>query len=124
MTTTAPMPPLASEVLEQLDPNIRRVVATLRAHGFDTFDSGDGSAFDEKEAFYGEGTCIPAPHVHIAVTPEALVSEADRLMALVSTWRLPAVPNQVPDLGVEAVYMPSTGTAALALVGITDEMVP
>ena len=34
--------PLTPEETEALDPGIRRLVTLLRAHGFETTDSGDG----------------------------------------------------------------------------------
>ncbi len=63
--------------LNELDPGIRRTVAFLREHGFDTTDSGDGvSKFQPDSRWYvpdDPEAWSQAPHVVIRTTPDALV---------------------------------------------------
>lgn len=62
--------PLTPEREEDVAESVRELVVRLRAEGFDTFDSGDGSS----EFPYGN----PFPHVFIAVEPSRLVAETER----------------------------------------------
>lgn len=85
-----------------LDPGIRDVVVALRAMGFETTDSGDGSKPPGERV-------MDDPHVFIRVAPESIVSEARRLRA-----RAPHLPYRY--VKVEASYDPDNGIAVLALI--------
>jgi len=93
---------------EELDPGIRKVVRWLNDNGFKTVDSGDGrTKFTEDGKPLPEwesgdpdfDMVIPHPHVVIEVTPEALVSETDRLHRLVQE-RVAVEPIGFDDEGV------------------------
>lgn len=86
-----------------LDPGIRELVRVLRAAGFDTTDSGDGS-----KATWQEGA-LPFRHVVAQVEPGRLIVEAHRLMAVA------AQAGYAPGWRVEASYSPWDGVALLVL---------
>lgn len=108
--------------LETLDPGIRRTVAWLRAHGFNTTDSGDGVT---KLAADPPMECaLDYPHVAILVEPHDLVDAADRLLALLLAA---GVSMPVPSMDVfrpciEASYCPVQGAALIVLCGVNDAM--
>lgn len=65
-----PVAPLSPETVALLDPGIRDVVVMLRAHGFDTTDSGDGAS---KADAILSGDALPFPHVHVALSMKGVV---------------------------------------------------
>jgi hypothetical protein len=72
---------LSDQVIADLDPGIRAVVTLVRAHGFETTDSGDGMS---KAADYD---CrLDFPHVFCVVSPERLIAEVQRLKSLMPDW--------------------------------------
>ena len=94
--------------LNDLDAGIRFTVRFLRAHGFDTCDSGDGSKAGTMEG------ALDVPHVFIRSTPETLIRDADRLRELVA---------RIPHAEIQATYDPKIagrGAAILALMMVCD----
>ena len=82
--------------ISQLDPGIRHMVAYLRGLGFQTTDSGDGvSKPRDERAFH-------VPHVACAVTPKAMVREANLLFVVLG-----------PGWTVQASYDPKDKSAVL-----------
>lgn len=66
---------LTEEVRKSLNPGIVKTVEWLNSHGFETCDSGDGETHDF--------ACdLQIPYVHMKVEPSKLVSECQRLQAL------------------------------------------
>lgn len=117
MKTTPPLPPLSDDVLDGIDPSVRGLVVTLRDHGFNTIDSGDGVTPKDCET-------NPVPHVIMQVDPSQLVAEADRLVELVASWGLASL-NTAPDgQGIDACYLPASKRAHLVLWGMTDAVLP
>lgn len=99
----------------QLNPGIRRVVAFLRDHGFDTRDSGDGETH--------EHACDQdVPYVFIAVEPDDLVAEARRLRKLL--LKAGVVTHPLDEDGtlacIEATYNPAHPLAVLTLWNVSD----
>lgn len=92
---------------EQLDPGIIGLVALLRAHGFETTDSGDGVSKKAK----GIDDALPYPHVFCVVDPDRLVIEAKR------AWHTLNVYPEYEDLSIEASYSPDDNAAILAIYG-------
>lgn len=119
MRPPAPVKPLAPEQIETLNPGVRKLVPFLRAHGFDTFDSGDGVTHECGDMD------LPWPYVHISVAPEKIASEARRLLALARSQGWP-IREQTPDgpSTVEAQHFPlakaSEHVAILSLYHVTD----
>lgn len=105
---------------DELSPDIRNVVRMLREYGFDTTDSGDGSRFAA-----GDEQGYPVPMVAIKVSPADLVSETDRLLALLRLKRIP-VTAPGPELGfevcIEASYEPCSGLGLIVLTGLDDTL--
>lgn len=85
-----------------LDPGVRELVRELRAAGFDTTDSGDGSKVTWQEG------ALPFRHVVAQVEPADLIREAHRLQALAGHLGL-------TGWGIEASYSPADGVALLVL---------
>jgi hypothetical protein len=82
----------------ELDPGIRDVVRVMREAGFDTTDSGDGVSKPK------DGMCVlEYPHVFAMTEPARMVSEADRLVALLG-----------PEWDVDVSYSPRDGKAILS----------
>lgn len=99
----------------ELDPGIRETVRWLRAHGFDTCDSGDGETKD-----IDDDCALDVPHVFMEVEPaEELKMEADRLVRLVDTLKLPMAIYE-ESVHIEATYDPVDGIALLMLQGLDD----
>lgn len=67
-------PPLSPEEVEALSPGIRDLVVALRAAGFHTTDSGDGSAHAE-----GMSCAVPYKMVAMLVGRDEMADETDRL---------------------------------------------
>lgn len=99
--------------IQELDPGIRGVVTWLRLCGFETTDSGDGVS---KTQMIESGDALPFPNVFMKTTPETLVADAKRLLALTLRARLVA--------RIEASYDPTDGSAVLALYDVADSDVP
>jgi hypothetical protein len=113
--------PLTETELANLNPGIRSTVQTLRKWGFNTTDSGDGST--------AQYDCdLTHPYVHIIVTPEEVVSEADRLVSLLNDVgvNFDDCPHPQDDPegamkhpSVEVCYLPLQGrTAAISLMNV------
>lgn len=131
--------PMVSTVpIDGLDAGIVKTVAYLRAHGFDTTDSGDGQSklrttlgaiTPEMRATRTlpdvEVDCTPMaiPHVFMVVAiPAMLVEEADRLAQLLRAAFVGRMPPR--DMHIEASYDPSNRVAVLALLGLDDASLP
>ena len=110
--------------LDPLDPGIRETVRFLREHGFETCDSGDGATKFADPRWRVDGKLpeevLDFPHVAMRVSPDHLVSEADRLAALLLTIGVelePSAPIEgVPTL--QATYDPAQ--PGLAFLFLTD----
>jgi len=99
--------------LSSIDPGIRRLVALLRAHGFETTDSGDGVTKPADER------ALDIPHVFSVVADRhQLIAEADRLVAV-----LRAAGVEISGEQVCVSYEPG-GPAILCLLYIDDAMLP
>ena len=124
--------PLTPEETAALDPGIRRLVTLLRAHGFETTDSGDGvtkprAAFAEHpgwcERDLVEVGILTMPHVHIRVSRD-MCDEADRLLCILRINCPRAFgyrPFAFDDAAIQATYSPFDGIALLSVTGISDE---
>lgn len=99
--------------LNDLDPGVRRLVAFLRKHNFDTCDSGDGVSKPEDERSFGD-----VAHVVMRVEVDKLVSESHRLYKLMQN----VCPDQ--DWEVGASYNPEDRVPFLFLWRVTDAMLP
>lgn len=94
--------------LEEVSPGVRDLVKELRAAGYETTDSGDGSNFKE-----GMECALPMRHVFGVVSPDQPLREfAKRLNALLPT--LSCMPD-VPNARVEVSYSPNDDTAVWCL---------
>ena len=66
-----------------LDPGVRDTVTLLRAHGFDTTDSGDGVSKPPEQRVFN------VPHVACRIDPARLIEEAKRAQSVLgSAWRV------------------------------------
>lgn len=100
---------LAQIDYDDLDPGIRDTVRLLRAHGFETTDSGDGvSKLQPDSKYYG---CTPEPqaHVYCSTTYDRVIGEARRLAKLLGE-----------EWTVEGVFMASSGTSILSAVKMSQ----
>jgi hypothetical protein len=98
---------------DKLDPGIRSAVLHLRARGFITTDSGDGTS---KPA---DARAMDIPHVVIKVDPAVLVAEANRLRLVVERTGKQVGPccGQDPALvEIHASYDPDCPDLGLILV--------
>lgn len=108
---------------DELSPGIRGAVKWLRDNGFNTCDSGDGSNFEQ-----GMECAWEQPMVIIAVSREKLLSEADRLLALLEAEGVPLTPQGGDDphepqdcVMVDAVYLPAqNGRCIISVVEIGE----
>lgn len=99
-----------------MDPGIRCTVALLRAHGFDTTDSGDGVSKIGGELDH-DNEVMRVPHVFMRVQSATMIEESHRLAGLVRErfmWPTTAT--------VEVTYSPVDGVAVLMLMGADDSM--
>ena len=105
--------------LNELAPGIRKTVDLLRRAGFDTCDSGDGSAYPSMEC------ALPFAMVAIKSTPERMLGDTQALYALLKQNTLPSAwtPSEEYDEipSVEGSYSPMTETAILVVLGIADK---
>lgn len=109
--------------MDDLNPGIRRTVAFLRAHGFDTCDSGDGRTHDHP--------CDrPYPYVTMRCDPARLAAESDRLRgALTATGVLVVNSTRAWDhdgdspagVTIGASYDPCDGVGVIDLAGLDDD---
>lgn len=103
----------------ELDDGIRGMVLWLRDNGFRTTDSGDGSKHGNM------GGALPVPHVAMVIVPSDMISECDRLHALVNDpeWQVEGTYIPGAALGVILVsYMDAAAVAAsMALEAIPSE---
>lgn len=102
---------LDAEQVSHLSPGIRDLVLALRAAGFNTTDSGDGSNHEQ-----GMACAVPFRMVAITCHPADLASTADRL----AVW-LQDNPLDWPVYRVEATYNPLDGVGAILLHEQDDE---
>lgn len=108
------MTPLSEEAVQGLDSAIRSVVLSLRAHGFNTTDSGDGSKAGTMEG------ALDIPHVFATTGPDAMIREADRLLY----WLIGHGSDEgVRAARVEATYLPQDAVAMLALFHVTGSSI-
>lgn len=119
--TVDPLPP---EAVTALDPRVREVVVKLRAAGFETTDSGDGSKAETMEG------ALPMPHVFVRCPdPAALQSECARLVAALRRWGVEVVATDDPRAAqgfptVQATYDPEARPdlrASLAVFDVVNE---
>ena len=97
------------EFYERLDPGIREIVRSLRANGFQTTDSGDGTS-----KAGGEMDFIPCPHVYAHCDPSKLCEEADRLLQ----WMDETCLIEGKDRWmIEGIYFPAARVGLLGLTG-------
>jgi hypothetical protein len=107
--------------LDRVQTTMRHLVAWLNDNGFQTTDSGDGVTNVEA----GMEGAASFPHVWIAVSPENLVSEAQRLRHLLVDLGVPVsamgADPTVPC--IQASYDPCAvegASAVLGLMGLSD----
>lgn len=93
---------------ETLDPGVREVVRLLRAHGFETTDSGDGVS--KPADWYESGEALRTPHVFA-------VSSVDRLVADAITMQQVLDWHEWKRWRVEATYAPRDGSVILMAWG-------
>ena len=106
--------------LDDVDPGIRRTVAWLRSHGFNTTDSGDGVTKFRLAKERGEepmDCAIEIPHVHIPLKcAENGIATADRLMRVLRD-QAGLVVNQGD---IQVVYDPAVRMSILSLYNVDD----
>ena len=109
---------------EAIDPGVRRLVAFLNEHGFETCDSGDGKTKFEAEE--PDACALDFPNVSMIVDqPEKLATECDRLMEVLATVgiQIEAMPDDpVMPPTIQGDYDPITKFASIHLFGVDDEM--
>jgi hypothetical protein len=97
---------------DELDPGIRETVRWLRQHGFNTTDSGDGVSKPADERVFSE------PHVVVICSGKDLITETDRLNALIAEKQL-SMPNLWLDrdsFTIEGSYSPVDKLGAILLI--------
>lgn len=99
-----------------LNPNIRRTVEWLQAHGFDTSDSGDGETHAcECDRDYG--------YVAMKVAPDQLITETRRLFRLLTERGLSVVDmNDADRPCIQGSYDPGDDSAVIDLIYINDDI--
>lgn len=111
--------------LDNLDPGIRNVVTLLRAHGFDTFDSGDGVTKLAPDADVCECGAEDFPHVRMRVPPLRIVLEAGKLENILLGAGIALARNGDDGPVIHALWSThDPELAVLELVGVTDAMLP
>ena len=107
------MVPLTVEKTAALDPGIRRLVTLLRANGFNTTDSGDGS----KTTTMG---CAPdGPMVATVTRGTALVTDAHAVHDLLERHTKPATLTR-KDVSIEGSYCTVDNMALVVVIGVSD----
>lgn len=123
--------PLAPNIIEALDPGIRRIVLWMRGLGFETTDSGDGVTKPARGEDWTEGV----PHVY-AVLPslsqapqlvkhltDALEHRGFRLVQACSDGKGNVVDQpKHGDVWVQVTYDAANGVTVLSLHGARDDM--
>ena len=100
---------------DQLDPGIRETVRLLQNAGFDTTDSGDGVTKS-----HVDGCTMPFAHVAAVVTVEALISDAERMQAVLgSGWHVEAS-YSTEDRQALLLAVSNAGKAAVRAGGVPD----
>jgi hypothetical protein len=110
------------EWLESLNvnPGIRKTVAWLNTHGFETVDSGDGKTHDH--------ACDRGqPYVIIKTMPASLRNDALRLYCMLRDGEHLNVTLVMGPIGgegpcIQASFDPHDGTAFLELMNVTDDL--
>lgn len=97
-----------------LDPGIRETVRRLRAWGFDTRDSGDGSKGETMECG------LPEANVFIYCEPRHLVSNATFLMEKLVASGICVEPIGHSLVYIQASYDPANDSAIIGLFGVRD----
>lgn len=102
--------------LRQLNPGIRATVAVLRANGFDTCDSGDGTTHEHE--------CdLDQPYVHMVVAKSRLIEESDRLVRVLKEHGVKLDPmnedNSAPT--VQSSYDPVAKAATISVFNVKLE---
>lgn len=69
---------------EALDPGIRAAVRHLRAHGFETTDSGDGVS--KPADWFESGEALRVPHVFASTTRDRLTMATIRMQVCLDAW--------------------------------------
>ena len=102
-------------MIEGLDSGIRQTVEWLRAHDFETTDSGDGVSKPDMEC------ALDCPNVFMVVVPDSMINESLRLLTLLQERGIdPRAPGS--EVSVEASFDPANGLAILSLLGVDDAM--
>ena len=120
-----PADTLPPDVLAGLNPGVRRTVLALRAAGFATCDSGDGTT-------HAHPCDRDYPYVSIRVFALELPVEAARLLGVLRAWGLaPVTVTAALDgatgchgVAVQASYDPVDGVALLDVLGLCDAALP
>lgn len=118
---------------DNLDPGIRRLVRFLNDNGFETCDSGDG-----RSKFGSDGKPLPewqsdddrfewvmdVPHVVVSCEPANLVTEVDRLVALLLSCdiKVESMSLDGDTVSVQGSYEPVTG-CYIMVMGADDSMI-
>lgn len=100
--------------MDNLSPNVTRLVRFLNDHGFITTDSGDGSNFEA-----GMECAVPEPMVAIQVDPSYLVTEAQRLHVLLQSRGVRFEDGPV----IQATYDPHDQSSIILLLNVVDGMI-
>lgn len=91
--------------------DVRRLVNLLRAHGFATRDSGDGT---------GE---TPFPHVHCDVEPASAIAEANRMLRILQGAGVRFHPQtedgDQPEVSLS--YNPADGLCIISVLNVLDD---
>lgn len=109
---------------EELDPGIRKTVRFLRAHGFDTTDSGDGVSKVNGNLDWESMGIIPFPHVNIwfpIKNVQEAINEINRLHDLLNKF---GIKLDGRFQNIELTYSPVRSDATIFVVGIDDTMIP
>lgn len=99
-----------------LNPGVVKTVQFLNENGFKTTDSGDGKTHDFP---CDQGR----PYVVVRTEPEKLITEADRLKALLTAHGIPV--DQVGyerEVSIQGSYDPVNGIALLQIDNLCDEV--
>lgn len=112
---------------DEIDPGIRETVRWLYESGFEPCDSGDGrSKFDGTvHDEHDPDMFLRVPNVALIVSPDKLVSEADRLCGMLAGRGI-VIDAMGPDEGqpsIQASYDPGRpGDAVIVLLGVDDAL--
>lgn len=121
------MEELAEADYEEMDPGIRETVRYLRAHGFNTTDSGDGKTKfpNGPEEPPTDACAMPMANVAIYTDADILVKEADRLCQLLQGLGIRVgVLNDGDDhevVEIQAGYDPVDGSSVIVVMFLDDE---